>query len=87
MYIYITTVYMYTTYTVIIIIVFLFHYNTIFMYVICRLCMTSCHTGCKHRPNLWLPDDGQDIWPKHVGAVYNKSKNSVQLVGGEIYVH
>jgi hypothetical protein len=27
------------------------------------------------------PEDGQDIWPKHVGVVYNEYKNTVQLVG------
>jgi hypothetical protein len=26
------------------------------------------------------------MWSKHVGAVYNKSKNTVQLVRGEICV-
>jgi hypothetical protein len=26
------------------------------------------------------------MWPKHIGAVYNESKNTVQLVGGEICV-
>ena len=26
------------------------------------------------------------MWPKHVGAVYNKSKDTVQIVGGEICV-
>jgi len=31
-------------------------------------------------------EHGQDIWPKHVVFAYDKSKNTVQLVGGEICV-
>jgi hypothetical protein len=33
---------------------------------------------------LSLPEDGQDIWPKHVADVYNKYENIVQVVGGGI---
>ena len=31
-------------------------------------------------------EDGQGIWPKYVGVVYNKCKSILQLVGGEICV-
>jgi hypothetical protein len=31
-----------------------------------------------------LPSNGHDIQPKHVGVVYNKYKNTVHLVGGEV---
>jgi hypothetical protein len=34
---------------------------------------------------LRLPEDDQDIWPKHVGALYNKHKDNVQLVDGEMF--
>jgi len=30
---------------------------------------------------------GLDIWLKHVGVLYNKYKNTVQLIGSEICVH
>jgi len=50
---------------------------TIFLYII--------HNSYMFWPNLQLPEDGQDMWPKHVGAVYNKYENIVQLVGGEIF--
>jgi hypothetical protein len=34
----------------------------------------------------YLHEHGQDIWPKHVVFVSDKSKNTVQLVGCEICV-
>jgi len=49
--------------------------------------MTSCQTDSTHRLNLRLPDEGQDMWLKHVGVVYNKYKKTVQLVGGQICVY
>jgi len=33
---------------------------------------------------LQLPEDGQDIWPKHVRVVYDKHKHIVKLDGSEI---
>ena len=33
-----------------------------------------------------LPEDIRDVWPKHVGVVYDKYKNAVQLAGDEICV-
>ena len=44
-------------------------------------------THLRSRPNLYLPEDDQDIWPKHVAVVRNKYKNFVQLFGSEIYVY
>jgi hypothetical protein len=35
---------------------------------------------------LVTPDDGQGICPKQVDVAYNKCKNILLLVGGEIYV-
>ena len=48
--------------------------------------MTVCHIRCTRRRNFKLPDDGQNMWPKHVGTVYNKYIIIVQLVSGEICV-
>jgi hypothetical protein len=30
--------------------------------------------SCTLQPNLYFLEDGQNIWPKHVGALYNKYK-------------
>ena len=30
--------------------------------------MTCSHIHCTFRPNWQLPENGQDIWPKHVGV-------------------
>ena len=40
--------------------------------VVCQLSMTSSRVCCTRRPNLSLPEDGQDIWSKYVGVEYNK---------------
>ena len=37
--------------------------------------MTSCHVHCSRRSKLQLPEDGQNVWPKHVGILYNKYKH------------
>ena len=37
--------------------------------------------------NLQLPDDGQHVWQRHVGVVYNKYENIVQVFGGVICVY
>ena len=57
------------------------------MYTFCHLSMTCCHICCTHQPDLWLPEDGQDIWLKHVGALFYTYKNTVQLDGSEICVY
>jgi hypothetical protein len=44
----------------------------IISYIVCQLPMTSF----TRRRNLLLPDDGQDIWSKHVAIVYNTCKTS-----------
>jgi hypothetical protein len=57
------------------------------MYIICQLSVPSYHIRSTPRTNLWVPEDGQDMRPKHVAVVYNKRKNIVQKVGAEIYVY
>lgn len=37
--------------------------------------------------NLYIPEHGQDIWPKHVGVVYKIYKNIVQLADGEMFIY
>jgi len=49
--------------------------------------MTSCQTNSTHRANLQLPEEGQNMWLKHVQVVYNKYSKTVQLVGGQICVY
>jgi hypothetical protein len=34
-----------------------------------------------------LPEDGQQLWPKHVGAIINKKKYIVQQVGYKYWTH
>jgi len=56
------------------------------MEIVCQLSLTSCLICCTRRPKWELPENVQEIWPKYVGVVYNKYKNIVQLVGGEICI-
>jgi hypothetical protein len=56
------------------------------MHIVCQFSVTISHIRCTHRPNLQLPEDGQDIWPKHVGVLYNKYKYIVQLVGSKYFI-
>ena len=37
--------------------------------------------------NLYIPENGQDIWPNHVEVMYNKYKNIVQLADGDIFIY
>ena len=32
----------------------------------------SCLERCTRRSNLYLPEVGQHVWPKHVAALYSK---------------
>jgi hypothetical protein len=54
--------------------------------VVCQLSVTVSHICCARRQNLPLPENGQDIWPKYVGVVYNKNRNIVQIFGDEICI-
>jgi hypothetical protein len=49
--------------------------------------MTSCQTNSTNQPNLQLPEEGRDMWLKHVGVVHNKYNKTIQFVGGQIYVY
>jgi hypothetical protein len=37
--------------------------------------ITSCHKCCTRRSELQLPEDGQNIWPKHVVALCGEYKH------------
>ena len=65
---------------------YIYIYMCVCVCVFCQLSVTSCHMHCTREPNMQLPEDGKDIWPKRVRVVYNKYKNIVQIIGGEICV-
>ena len=49
----------------------------------CTVCQFS--DKFQYTLNTWT-EYGQNVWPKHVVFMYDESKNTVQLVGGEICV-
>ena len=59
--------------------VYIYYKNTTSLYFYTKLLHVSAiypvHIRCTRRPNLELPDCGQDIWPKHVAVWYCKYKN------------
>ena len=51
------------------------HYIYIYIYIACQTSMTICHIFCTRRCNLWLPEVGQKLWPKHVGTLCDQYKH------------
>ena len=41
------------------------------MYTVCQLPVTIYQIP-RTRRNFYLPEDGQGVWPKHVGISYDK---------------
>ena len=59
---------------------------------ICQLSMTSFHLRCTRLSDLQLPEDDQNVCPKHVRALYyihthtHTHTHTLKLTGSEIYV-
>ena len=49
-----------------------------------NFCQISWHISCTHQKTYDIPEDGQEMSPKHVGGINNK--NIVQHVGIKYYV-
>jgi len=55
------------------------HLNNVFIFVI--------HNSYMFRPYILAIFRELQVWPKHVGVVYNTHKNIVQIVVGEICIY
>jgi hypothetical protein len=49
-----------------------------------NFCQISSHISCIIDKTFLLPEDGQELRPKHVGAIINK--NIMQHVGIKYYI-